>query len=167
MDISDMAKYKGNFTHIHFAFANITNDMEIDIEDVKFSFNAFVRLGGFKRIILSFGGWAFSTAPKTFPTFRNGVTDAQRQKFANNVINFLKLHDVDGLDFDWEYPGAPDLPGILPSSPEHGANNVKFLKNVKKQLPAGNILSVAMPALFWYLRGFHPISAFADVVDYY
>jgi hypothetical protein len=30
MDIIDMAKYKGNFSHIHFAFANITHDMEVD-----------------------------------------------------------------------------------------------------------------------------------------
>lgn len=36
--------------------------------------------------IMSFGGWAFSTEPGTAPVFREGVTDAQRQRFATNVV---------------------------------------------------------------------------------
>ncbi|KAJ5827672.1 Glycoside hydrolase superfamily [Penicillium robsamsonii] len=164
MDVTDIPS-KGTYSHVHFAFANITKDLEVDIEDVKPSFNAFVGMKDFNRI-LSFGGWAFSTAPETFPIFRQGVTDAQRQKFADNVVAFLKLHNLDGLDFDWEYPGAPDLPDIPAGSPEDGANYLKFLKMVKKQLPKGKSLSVAMPASYWYLRGFDPIPDFADVVDY-
>ncbi|KAJ5577072.1 Glycoside hydrolase superfamily [Penicillium sp. DV-2018c] len=166
MDVTDMSIHKGGYyTGIHFAFANITDDMEVDVTDVQFSFNAFAEMDGYKRV-LSFGGWAFSTAPETFPIFRDGVTDDQRQKFADNVVDFLKLHDLDGLDFDWEYPGAPDLPGIPAGGPDEGANYVKFLKMVKKQLPKGKTLSVAMPASYWYLLGFHPITDFAEVVDY-
>lgn len=55
--------------------------------------------------VLSFGGWAFSTAPTTAPIFRNGVTDAQRKTFADNVVKFISDEGLDGIDFDWEYPG--------------------------------------------------------------
>ncbi|KAJ5589426.1 Glycoside hydrolase superfamily [Penicillium hordei] len=48
-----MSKYKGNFSHIHFTSANITADMKVDVEDIKFSFNAFVKLEG-SKCILSF-----------------------------------------------------------------------------------------------------------------
>jgi spore germination protein YaaH len=51
-------------------------------------------------------------------------------------------------------------------SPEDGANYVKFLKMVRDQLPEGKTLSVAMPASYWYLRGFHPITEFEKVLDY-
>lgn len=47
-------------------------------------FKQFKAKTGFKHI-LSFGGWAFSTSPGTYPIFRQGVTPAQRQTFANNV----------------------------------------------------------------------------------
>jgi GH18 family chitinase len=146
MDVTDMVKYKGNFSHIHFAFANITQDMEVDIGNVRPSFEAFVGIRDFKRI-LSFGGWSFSTSQDTYPIFRQGVTDAQRQKFAKNVVNFLEDHDLDGLDFDWEYPGAPDIPGI-PESKEDGANYIKFLQMVRDIIPAGKTISVAMPASY-------------------
>ncbi|KAJ5437022.1 Glycoside hydrolase superfamily [Penicillium cf. griseofulvum] len=165
LNVADVPK-KGEPKYVHFAFANITADMEVDISDVEAPFNTFVDMKGETNRILSFGGWAFSTAPETFPIFRQAVTDAQRQKFADNVVAFLKLHDLDGLDFDWEYPGAPDIPGIPEGSPEDGANYVKFLKMVRDQLPEGKTLSVAMPASYWYLRGFHPITEFEKVVDY-
>ncbi len=48
-------------------------------------FDEFKALTGVKRI-MSFGGWSFSTESDTFPIFREGVTPAQRQTFADNVI---------------------------------------------------------------------------------
>ncbi|KAJ5256934.1 Glycoside hydrolase superfamily [Penicillium angulare] len=165
MEINDMVKYKGNFTHVHFAFAGITDDLEVNVSSVQSVFNDFKTIKDFKRII-SFGGWSFSTEIDTYPIFRQGVTDAQRQKFADNVVKFVKDNDLDGVDFDWEYPGAPDIPDLPPGSKEDGANYVKFLKMVKKQMPDDKSLSVAMPASYWYLRGFDPLTDFADVVDY-
>lgn len=38
--------------------------------------------------------------------FRNAVTDANRVKVATNIANFIKKHDLDGVDIDWEYSGA-------------------------------------------------------------
>jgi chitinase len=52
--------------------------------------------------ILSFGGWSFSTDHDTSPIFATGVSDANRELFATNVVQFLKDNELDGLDFDWE-----------------------------------------------------------------
>jgi hypothetical protein len=56
-------------------------------------FNEFKLITGSKKIV-SFGGWSFSTDGDTFPIFRQGVTDAQRQAFANSVVSvrLLRAH---------------------------------------------------------------------------
>lgn len=153
------------YTHIHFAFAGISDDFDVDISEVERQFAQLKELKDVNRI-LSFGGWSFSTELDTYPIFRQGVTDANRQKFADNVVDFITEHDLDGVDFDWEYPGAPDIPGIPAGSEEDGANYVKFLKMVREKLPDGKSLSIAAPASYWYLRGFDPITDFEPLLDY-
>jgi chitinase len=114
---------------------------------------------------VSFGGWSFSTDYDTFPIFRQGVTAAQRQAVATKVVAFVVNNGLDGVDFDWEYPGAPDIPGIPPGSPQDGPNYLAFLQQVRAALPAGKTIGLAAPASFWYLKGF-PIAAMSKVVDY-
>ncbi|KAM0454299.1 hypothetical protein ACHAPV_008378 [Trichoderma viride] len=152
------------YTHVHFAFANITADYAVDVSEYSNIFDAFAQTSGFKKI-LSFGGWGFSTGPQTYPIFRSGVTPAQRQTFANNVAAFIQQYSLDGVDFDWEYPGAPDIPGIPPGSPDDGANYLAFLKLVRAALPSDYSVSLTAPASFWYLKGF-PIAEMSKVVDY-
>lgn len=53
-------------------------------------FEEFKALTGVKRIV-SFGGWTFSTEHDTYAIFRDGVTPAQRQRFANNVASVSHL----------------------------------------------------------------------------
>ncbi|EPS45982.1 hypothetical protein H072_63 [Dactylellina haptotyla CBS 200.50] len=156
---------KSQYTHIHYAFAELTTNFQVDISGVQGEWNKFKAMTGIKKI-LSFGGWSFSTEQDSYPIFRQAVTDANRQTFANNVVAFLIAHNLDGLDFDWEYPGAPDIPNIPPGNPNDGANYLKFLKMVRAQLPSGKSLSIAAPAGFWYLQGFHPLKDFAPVLDY-
>ena len=114
---------------------------------------------------MSFGGWSFSTEQDTYPIFRQGVTGAQRQAFAANVANFVKAHGLDGVDFDWEYPGAPDIPDIPPGDPDDGYNYLAFLQWVRVALGSSYQIAIAAPASYWYLRGF-PIKAMSNVVDY-
>ncbi|KAJ5607977.1 class V chitinase [Penicillium hordei] len=129
--------------HIHFAFANISEKFEVDVSSVKDEFDDFKKYSSPRKKpkVLSFGGWSFSTDLDSYAIFRKGVTGEQRSLFASNVAKFADDNDLDGLDFDWEYPGAPDILGI----------------------PAGD--SGGAPSSYWYLKGF-PIKNISSVVDY-
>ena len=151
------------YTHIHWAFATISNNFDVSINDTYRQFSAFQSLNAKK--IVSFGGWGYSTDPATYNMLRTAISDAHAATFATNIVNFLQRTRVDGVDFDWEYPGAHDIPGTPPGSPSDGANYLKFLKLLKSKLPAGKTLSIAAPASYWYLREF-PISEIAKVLDY-
>lgn len=93
------------YTHVHFAFGGISPDFDVQLGNLTAMFGDFKRMTNIKRI-MSFGGWSFSTDADTFPIFREGVTPAQRIKFAENVVKFVIDNGLDGVDFDWEYPGA-------------------------------------------------------------
>ncbi|KAJ5097138.1 hypothetical protein N7456_007859 [Penicillium angulare] len=153
-----------HYSHIQYAFGSITSDFNVDVSAYPQMFDNFVKLKGIKRI-LSFGGWTFSTNPDTYQIFRLGVSEAQRATFAKNVVDFANQHNLDGLDFDWEYPGATDIRGVPPGSPEDGTNYLEFLKLVKAALPDDKTVSIAAPASYWYLRGF-PIAEISKTVDY-
>lgn len=113
MDVSKLQNSK--YDIIHFAFANITADFKVDVGHVKEQFNGFTKLTGLSRV-LSFGGWTFSTALDTYAIFRSSVTDANRDAFANAVVAFAVNNNLDGLDFDWEYPGVSGASS--PASPQ-------------------------------------------------
>lgn len=136
----------------------------MDISQAVDAFTEFAAQTGFKRI-LSFGGWSFSTSQDSYPIFRQVVTEAERQTFVNSVVSIMNKYDLDGIDFDWEYPGAADIKGIPPGSPEDGPNYLAFLTTLRSILPAGKTISMAAPASYWYLRGF-PIQKMASVLDY-
>lgn len=76
----DISKLQDNnyYTHVHFAFANLTTDWQVDVSGAQNEFNGLLKLTGITRI-LSFGGWGFSTTLYTFNIFRNGVKDGYRQ----------------------------------------------------------------------------------------
>ncbi|KAL5045986.1 hypothetical protein BDW71DRAFT_207965 [Aspergillus fruticulosus] len=164
MDISKVQDGLMGYTHIHFAFADITTDFQVDVSSVQDQFDGLLELPDVAKV-LSFGGWSFSTDLDTFPIFRQGVSDANRDAFANAVVAFAVEHDLDGLDFDWEYPGAPDIPGIPAGDEGDGERYLQFLKTVRSRLPASKTLSIAAPASYWYLKGF-PIKEMSEVVDY-
>ena len=153
------------YTHLHFAFGVLTADYKVQFGDVltSYEFEQFKRIRGPARI-LSFGGWDFSTKPDTYMIFREGVTPANRLKMAQNIANFVKDNGLDGVDIDWEYPGAPDIPGIPGASADDGDNYLAFLVILKNLLP-GKSVSIAAPSSYWYLRAF-PIATIARIVDY-
>lgn len=53
------------------------------------------------KISLALGGWGGSGG------FAPMVADSlKRTKFINNLVTFLKNHQYDGIDLDWEFPGS-------------------------------------------------------------
>lgn len=103
MDVTSIDTTK--YSHIHFAFAEVTRDFKVDISKVQAQFDKFKAMSGIKRII-SFGGWDFSALPETYSILRDAVRPENRDKFRNNIVSFVKQHGLDGVDLDWEYPGV-------------------------------------------------------------
>ncbi|THC88729.1 hypothetical protein EYZ11_011829 [Aspergillus tanneri] len=153
------------YTHIHFGFGTLTPSFDVETGDAlsSYQFGEFKRISGAKKI-LSFGGWDFSTMPDTYQIFRNGVKPENRLTMATKIANFIKENNLDGVDIDWEYPGAPDLPDFDPGTKEEGPNYLAFLVVLKNLLP-GKSISIAAPSSYWYLKQF-PIAQISKIVDY-
>ncbi|KAI0968044.1 hypothetical protein F4678DRAFT_482748 [Xylaria arbuscula] len=155
------------YTHVHFAFATLSSDYEVLLGNglSTYEFENFVALVHGPKRIITFGGWEFSTSSSTYQIFREAVTAANRVKVATNIVNFVNDNNLDGVDIDWEYPGAPDIPGIPPGSEEDGTNYLAFLVVLRNLLGTEKSISIAAASSYWYLKGF-PIAAISKVVDY-
>lgn len=123
-----------HLTHINYAFANIINGKVSEGEGKaeRDSLN-YIKLRSLKnrnpnlKIIVSIGGWGWSGG------FSDAVsTDSSRKILTKSAIDYLNKYDLDGLDFDWEYPS---LPGIgNPHKPEDKDNFVLMLKSMREAL---------------------------------
>lgn len=52
-------------------------------------------------MLIAIGGWNDSAGDKYSRLVNN---PSARRKFNEHVIQFIKQHNFDGLDLDWEYP---------------------------------------------------------------
>lgn len=135
------------YSYIHFVFITVTSSFDVDISDVEYKFSRFVKISGFKKI-LTFSGWAFSTEADTFQRFRDTTKKEYRETFVNNLVSYMNRKNLDGFDFDWEYPSAPDIPDITSGSPEEEDNYLTFLQLLQSKLPSEKSLSLAVPASY-------------------
>lgn len=157
-----------DYTHVHWAFAAISDSFDVVINDTFSQWEDVKSLGdaGIKRIV-SFGGWGYSTDSATYDKLRQAMSPDNRMTFTQNIINFLNNEGIDGVDFDWEYPGEPDIPGIPAGLPTDGQYYFEFLGILRGTLglDTKKTISFAAPASYWYLKQF-PIRQMAEEADY-
>lgn len=104
-----------SYTHIAFAFASVSDNFQVvpdSSEDLSTSiiqglyarFNQHVRQQNPNvKTLLSIGGYGFNTNPKTYRIFSNMVTNStSRAIFITSLIAYLREHEFDGVDLDWE-----------------------------------------------------------------
>ncbi|MDF2158326.1 glycoside hydrolase family 18 protein [Algoriphagus sp. CAU 1675] len=121
-------------THVNYAFADVKDGLVMHIDDNKErdSLN-FLMLNQLKernpdlKILVSIGGWTRSKG------FSDAVlTSESIKKLTDSGVDFLIKYQLDGLDFDWEYPGLPG--DNNPFRPEDKENFVSMLKSFRAAL---------------------------------
>lgn len=152
------------YTHVHWGFATIGPNFDVSVHDTAGQWPSFTALEGTKKIV-SFGGWGFSTDASTYNILRQAMSPANADHFATNIVNFIQANNLDGVDFDWEYPGAPDIPGIPPGLESDAPNYLAFLQILHHKIQADKSISFAAPASYWYLKAFQ-IKDMANLADY-
>jgi chitinase len=89
--MTPLAIPKDIYTHIYYAFATVdSGTFTVDVSQFQSTWTQFAGLKtaavGMKKVV-SIGGFTFSTDPSTYMIFRNAVAPANRQTFAQNVVN--------------------------------------------------------------------------------
>lgn len=118
-------------THINYAFSNIVDGklvegFEHDAENYRVLQELKQRNPDLK-ILTSVGGWTWSGGFSDM-----ALTAESRQRFIDSALNFVRRHQLDGVDIDWEYPGLPGAGN--PHRPEDGANFTLLLRDLRAQL---------------------------------
>ncbi|RYP44871.1 hypothetical protein DL768_008713 [Monosporascus sp. mg162] len=106
------------------------------------------------KVMIALGGWSFSDPgpwQSIFPTLAS--TPTNRATFIQNLLGFLSTYGYDGVDFDWEYPGADDRGG----SEGDGENFTALLQELRTAIDESDrsyLVTFTAPSSYWYLRHF-------------
>ena len=96
----------GKLTRANYAFANIkggriVNGFAHDDQNLAVLV-ALKQQNPSLTVLVSVGGWLWSGRFSDM-----ALTRASRAVFIDSVVDYVRLHQLDGLDIDWEYPGLP------------------------------------------------------------
>ena len=125
-------------THLIVSFGYINSNFEVTNMD-GVSPDVYHNVGNVKarnpaiKLIIALGGWTFSDPgpwQEIFPTLV--ATESNRATFIQNLLGWLDEYDYDGVDFDWEYPGAGDRGG----SKGDGENYTALFRELRAAIAA-------------------------------
>lgn len=105
------------YTHLVYAFAVLSDhsytavqhDSNLDGSNYRAFVNLKRRNPGLK-VLLGLGGWTDSHGSNKYS--RLVSSSERRRNFVRSVVDLLQEYGFDGLDLDWEYPGAGDEQGF-------------------------------------------------------
>lgn len=127
-------------THINYAFADVADGkVEYIGENRERDSLNFITLNQLKsrnpdlKVLVSIGGWTHSKGFSDAVLSEEGIDELTK-----SGVDFLIRHQLDGLDFDWEYPSIPG--DNNPYRPEDKDNFVAMLKSFREALDSlGNL----------------------------
>ncbi|GIY64864.1 probable chitinase 2 [Caerostris extrusa] len=113
-------------------------DPYYDLEE-NYGKGAFKRFTGLKKInpelktIVAIGGWNEGSTRYS----NMAASSSSRKIFVDSVVEFVRKHNFDGLDMDWEYPATRG------GKPEDKQNFVALLRELKAEFQKYNLLLTA------------------------
>ncbi|EGD80827.1 oviductal secretory glycoprotein [Salpingoeca rosetta] len=173
----------GKYTHLAYAFAGIDADYTImpgeavDVDGGRYAlFHTHVRQRNPNiKTLLSVGGYTFNADSRTQYRFSTMVASQQRRAtFIASLIPFLRTHDFDGVDIDWEFPGYLQNGG----SPQDRDNFLTFLQELRQAVNSevtqkdALIVTVAVSAYrgiaeqAYHIREMHKYIDFINLLSY-
>ncbi|KZT10932.1 glycoside hydrolase family 18 protein [Laetiporus sulphureus 93-53] len=109
------------------------------------------------KAMVSIGGWDGSVhySPSV-------GSEANITTFVETLSNFIDTYNLDGLDFDWEYPGSQGV-GCNVVSDNDTSNFLSFLQALRSEVGPDFTLTASTPITPWTGAN---VSDFADVLDW-
>jgi len=143
-------------THLIYSFAQLDNttwtikslDPWMDLEE-EYGLAGFKKATDLKifyphlKVLIAIGGWNEGSEK-----YSNMAKDPiKRRNFVDSAVNFIRKHNFDGLDLDWEYPGKRG------GAPEDKENFLSLIKDLHSAFSKLNLILTAA------------IGAAADTID--
>ncbi|KAH8666888.1 hypothetical protein BX600DRAFT_511777 [Xylariales sp. PMI_506] len=148
------------YSHLYFAFASIDPDtfevVASDDRDVDLYTQFTALKGPSLETWIAIGGFDFSdNDTATHYTWSDlAGSAANRAAFIASAMDFMDEYGFQGMDLDWEYPGATDRGGDASDT----ANYVELVKEMNEAFAGNYGLSLTLAPDYWYLRNFDAIS---------
>jgi chitinase len=120
-------------THVNYAFANVKDGRVVegfgrDAENLRVLTGLRSRNPQLK-VLVSVGGWTWSKG------FSDAALSAEsRKRFCESAVAYVRRHDLDGFDLDWEYPGLRGDDN--PHRPEDRENFTALMRDLRAHLDA-------------------------------
>lgn len=150
-------------THLNIAFGKIKNDAKIHVDHLELIKNVkkYRELNPDLKIILSIG----SGEPEAFSL--TASTEEGRKSVASSCLEIMQKYDLDGTDYDWEYPCCPSN-GIAYCK-EDKENFTALMKTMRETFDSDKskhyLLTIAAGAGDYYLD-FTEMDKVQEYLDY-
>lgn len=143
-------------TTINYAFANVNDSrdgVKINNEERLRQILALKDINPDLKVLLCIGGTCESGLSEM------AADSAKRESFARDCARVVDHYALDGLDFDWEFPGAEG------GTPQDYDNFLLLLREVRRNLPDGKLMTLAAGG---DLAGMdvNNVPAFLELLDY-